>query len=166
MKFSFTGVIYRPEAEVREGTSVVLLAGVEEGVYAVDFGRKTVEFMERSNFEVAKRFFSKYIRAKNLYETPEFTQRDLRMNRKFPGVKSYQCGSITVFDSKITKRNKKLVMEYIDMTRGEIPEHDHGEEQCIEVYLSTTAPYRGEFCDIGESHKPFCNKTLAVKMYL
>ena len=48
MKFSITAMIYGPEdvKVMAEGTAVIALVGVEGGVYAVDFGRRKINFME------------------------------------------------------------------------------------------------------------------------
>ena len=167
MKFSITGMVYVPEdVELMiEGTSVMALIGVEGGVYAVDFGRKTIQFMERKDFKEAVGFLSEFVNFKSVYHTPEFTQRNLKAKAGHPGVMCYPCGRVTVFDTVMTQRDKMLVMEYLDTSKGEIPEHDHLPDRCIEVYLSAEAPYRGEVCDFGEKHKPFCEKTVAVKLY-
>lgn len=168
MKFSITAMLYIPaeESNIPEGTSVIALVGVKDGVYAVDFGRKTANFMERKNFREAVEFLSEFVNFKSVYHTPDFTQRNLKSKEGMKGVRYYPCGSVTVFDTAVTKRDKKLLMEYYDTTRGEIPAHNHLPDKCIEVYLSAEAPYKGEFCDFGETHKPFCEKTVAVKMYV
>ena len=166
MKFSITAMIYGPEdvKVMAEGTAVIALVGVEGGVYAVDFGRRKINFMERKDFSKTVDFFRGFVNLKNVYTTPDFYSRNLKAKPNMKGVRYYPCGNITVYDAVMTQRNKKLIMEYLDTSKGEIAEHDHP-DGCMEVYLSAEAPYFGEFCDFGETHKPFCKKTVVVKMY-
>ena len=64
MKFSITAMIYGPEdvKVMAEGTAVIALVGVEGGVYAVDFGRRKINFMERKDFSKTVDFFRGFVK--------------------------------------------------------------------------------------------------------
>ncbi len=122
----------------------------EFGSYRADFKRKVVEFT-RGEIMV----FSPDIEMQ-----VEFDEKDLEPKPgDDPGVLHY-------FDSiDIHEYNYKVNIEYLDTTNGEIPLHDHpaGTE---ELYVAAEEPYKGEICLEGEAHKPWANKTVAVKIIM
>lgn len=87
-------------------------------------------------------------------------ERQLTEHPVYKGVKYYLFGE---FVFEVNSKKVKLIIEYLDTTHGTIPLHSH-KKGIREAYLSCKKPYIGTLCSYDESHKPFCNKTLAIKL--
>lgn len=127
-----------------------------EDLYMVLFDKKEVYYTKKAN---------KAMRV-NLQDMPDydviinfsFSEDDLEPKKGMPWVKSFLCG---VFYAGTGRDRKKIIVEYLE---GEIFEHNHGAPNIREVYLAMEGEMEGKICDYGESHKSFCQKTIAVKV--
>lgn len=124
----------------------------EEGCYRIDLTDKTVDFipgkleMDKVPMIMLKvnMPFENYLEPLNSPYNP--TGKAMHYEWGHINVKGTQC-----------------ILDYLDTTEGEISLHPH-KGKVIEVYLSAEYPYVGEICAVGEYHKPFTEKTIAVKI--
>lgn len=139
------------------GEERVIHVGIPEGVYAVNFDTKSVEFYAGISME--------QISCLNIIMySPEFTKADL----KSKGGPYDPTGKAKHFDCGCLKdrgfyKEYQFNMEYLDTSEGPISNHNH-EKGVREVYLSVKEPFVGEVCGEGEFHEPFEEETLAVKL--
>ena len=142
----------------------LLIVEIDEGVYKIDLERWSVEFITHEEFQNSVIDFKKTDYRQIVY-SPHIIIEDLKEKPGFPGLKSYDCGSIIISESG---KEKNIIFisikrEYLDWTNANIESYDNPDE-ITEICLSTEKPYRGEIYKSGELHKPFCNKMISVKL--
>lgn len=123
-----------------------------EGVYRVDFAEKTVEFIPG---ELELENVPMVMLGINIPIEDYLVPLDSPYNSSGNAM-HYEWGQVNV-------GGDRCILDYLDTREGEISLHPH-KGNVKEVYLSAEAPYSGEICDVGEYHKPFTEKTIAVKI--
>lgn len=124
----------------------------DEGVYRVDLGEKSIEFIPG---EFEENINAMVHLSVNIPIDDYLVPLDSPYNPT-GNVMHYEWGQINVHGTKV-------ILDYLDTTEGEISLHPH-KGNVKEVYLSSKRPFCGEICDVGEYHKPFTDKTVAVKL--
>lgn len=139
--------------------NVVVYVGIPAGTFVVDFTEGTAKLLSKTKLKDVAMAIAEGTIIPNVLEY-EFDDQDLKPKEGFPGVKSYKGATVKLHDGIAWR---KLLIEYLDTTGGSIPMHKHnpGEK---EVYISADFPFEGRFCNLGESHEPFAEHTIAVKL--
>lgn len=157
MKFEMALSVIEGENSMRDEVIVVL--GLEKGVYVGKFVEGAVSFFDKLKFDQAFEVLKKQFDLGNIIAF-EFDENGLIPKPGFPGVLYRPCGIITVTS---LKRKKRLIIEYLDTTKGTIPLHKHQPWE-REIYFSCEEKFEGRVCDYNQQHQPFAEHTFAVKM--
>lgn len=136
--------------------SIVVLVGIPEGTFVVNYLNGTAEFFKKVGLESVVISLAKNLDTKVVVEY-EFGPAQMTTKENFRGVKTYKGDSIKLY---VGGKWRKLLVEYLD---GKIGSHKHKFGQ-REVYVSTDAPFEGRVCNLGESHETFAEHTIAVKL--
>lgn len=124
----------------------------DEGVYRVDLGEKSIEFIPGELEENVNAMIHLSV---NIPIDDYLEPLDSPYNPTGKAM-HYEWGQINVHGTKV-------ILDYLDTTKGKISLHPH-KGRIREVYLSTKRPFCGEICDVGEYHEPFTDNTVAVKV--
>lgn len=130
-----------------------LLQVGEKGTYVVNLIENKVEFIKAA--KIHKFDYAQIFMALN-YEFESFMEPIKPAVNPTGRAMHCELGQISV-------NGNKVILDYLDTSKGEILTHDHP-GKVKEVYFSAEAPFKGEICDIGMKHKPFADKTIAVKI--